>query len=275
MGSNNNDLTPFYPASYAFDNIISVAATDQDDKLVSFSNVGIQSVDVAAPGVYIFSTVPTWMADFNGYGHLDFMDGTSMSAPHVAGLAGLLYSYYYNFTSSQIRTMVLTYVDPLPSLSGKISTAGRINAWKAMSSLWEPYDLKLNVVSLTQVDLTWTNVATNADNYLIERKEEGGTYALLKTVGNNVNSYTDNSGFKDGTKYFYRVRVSNWLGETPGRPENERSIIVSADTINGEKHHGSGGGCSLGAAQNLPTAFADLTVLLLPFIAIAIMRRRR
>jgi subtilisin family serine protease len=272
--SNNNDLNPVYPASYIFDNIISVAATDQDDKLVSFSNVGIVSVDVAAPGVYIFSTVPTWLPDYQGYAYLDFYDGTSMSAPHVAGLAGLLSTYYYNFTSSQIRKMVLNYVDFPPSLSGKISTAGRINAWRSMSALWEPYDLKLDAVSLTQVNLTWTDVATNAQNYLIERKEEGGDYSLIKTLESHVNSYTDNSGFKDGTKYFYRVRVSNWIGESPGRLENERSIIVSGDS---ETHHrsGGGGGCSIGAKQNLPTAFADLALLLVPFIAIAIMRRRR
>jgi subtilisin family serine protease len=54
----NNDATPFYPASYSSDNIISVAATDHNDNLASFSNYGATSVDIAAPGVSIYSTFP-------------------------------------------------------------------------------------------------------------------------------------------------------------------------------------------------------------------------
>ena len=54
----NNDASPFYPASYDLDNIISVAATDQDDNLSLFSNYGPASVDVGAPGENIFSTIP-------------------------------------------------------------------------------------------------------------------------------------------------------------------------------------------------------------------------
>ena len=63
----NNDLTPVYPASFDLPNIISVAATDQNDDLVAFSNFGPNSVDIAAPGVYIISTVPN-----AGYDTLEF-----------------------------------------------------------------------------------------------------------------------------------------------------------------------------------------------------------
>lgn len=58
--ANNNDTKPSYPASYNLDCIISVAATDQNDALASFSNYGATSVDVAAPGVNIYSTIPTY-----------------------------------------------------------------------------------------------------------------------------------------------------------------------------------------------------------------------
>jgi subtilisin family serine protease len=54
----DNDSTPSYPASYAQPNIISVAATTQTDGLASFSNYGVTSVDVGAPGTNIRSTVP-------------------------------------------------------------------------------------------------------------------------------------------------------------------------------------------------------------------------
>ena len=180
--SNNNDLNPVYPASYPFDNIISVAATDQNDLRVSFSNFGTRSVDVAAPGVYIISTVPTWWADFQGFGHLEQFDGTSMSAPHVSGLAGLLYSYYINFNSSQIRNMILNCVDVLPSLDGWVATRGRINAFSSMSALWEPFDLKLKQNG-DVVELSWTDVATFEEYTIIERKTQGGTYAVLADIG--------------------------------------------------------------------------------------------
>ncbi len=75
----NNDLTPVYPASFDLPNIISVAATDQNDDLVAFSNFGPNSVDIAAPGTYIISTVPTWWATYPGYGDLEMFSGTSMS----------------------------------------------------------------------------------------------------------------------------------------------------------------------------------------------------
>ncbi len=221
--SNNNDINPFYPASYSYANIISVAATDQDDLRVQFSNFGYSSVDVGAPGVYIISTVPTWWADYYGYGYLEHFAGTSMAAPHVSGLAGLLYSYYVNFDYSQIKNMIMSYVDVLPSLDGWVFSRGRINAFSSMSALWEPFDLKLKIKG-SYVELKWTDVAHAEQYTLVERKTEGGTYVTLATLGANVNSYTDTYGISEGVKYTYRIRLKNQIGETPGHPDNERSI---------------------------------------------------
>ncbi|NWF99081.1 MAG: S8 family serine peptidase [Nitrospirae bacterium] len=232
--SNNNDINPVYPASYPYSNIISVAATDQDDHRVAFTNFGYASVDVGAPGVYIISTVPTWMADYYGYGYLDHYAGTSMAAPHVSGLAGLLYSYYYNFNYSQIKSMITTYVDVLPSLDGWVSSRGRINAFSSMSALWEPFDLKAKIKG-SYVELKWTDVAHAEQNTIIERKTEGGTYVTLATLGANVNSYTDTYGISEGVKYYYRVRLKNQIGETPGHPDNERSISTGLIAPSGLK----------------------------------------
>ncbi len=203
---NNNDLSPCYPASYNLPNIISVAATDQNDNRATFSNFGLNSVHVAAPGVYILSTVQTSLTP-TGY---QFMSGTSMSAPHVSGLAGLLYSYYTSFTPSQIRATILRYVDVLPTLNGWIQTGGRINAYKAVSSLLTPTNLNATAASPSNISISWTDNATGEDGYKIERKTGSGSYNQMTTSAANTTSYAD-SGLTDGTTYTYRVRAYNTI----------------------------------------------------------------
>jgi subtilisin family serine protease len=133
----NNDFTPLYPASYDVPNIISVAATDSFDNLASFSNIGVNTVDLAAPGVSIFSTLPPYAYlssscnDNNGDGY-GYCSGTSMATPHVAGVAGLILSHYPDLTVSEVKRRILFTSDPVPSLSGKVLTGGRLNAYRAV-----------------------------------------------------------------------------------------------------------------------------------------------
>ena len=121
----DNDETPSYPASYDLPNIIAVAATDRNDALAEFSNYGVTSVDVAAPGVAIYSTV------IDGY---DTFSGTSMATPHVSGVAALLKSQNTSWTYAPIKTAIESTVDPKTSLAGKVATGGRINAYEALRS---------------------------------------------------------------------------------------------------------------------------------------------
>lgn len=120
----NIDVTPQYPAIYP--EVIAVAATDQRDRRAGFSNFG-KKVDVAAPGVNIYSTVPD-----NAYG---FMDGTSMASPHVAGVAALIWSRNPDLTNLQVRKCIESTtdnIDPLnPGFGGLLGT-GRLNAHKAL-----------------------------------------------------------------------------------------------------------------------------------------------
>jgi len=120
----NADNNPIYPAAYTSSNVISVAATDYNDKLASFSNYGTQSVDLAAPGVSIYSTAPS-----GGY---KFMNGTSMATPYVSGVAALIKSQNPSMTGAQIKSRILSNCDILSSLSGKVATSGRLNAAKAL-----------------------------------------------------------------------------------------------------------------------------------------------
>jgi subtilisin family serine protease len=121
----NNDLSPIYPASHALNNIIAVAATDQRDVLAPFSNFGQVSVDVAAPGVNIYSTKP-------GAAY-QYMSGTSMAAPHVAGIAALLWSLEPRLSVTQVKDSILQSVDVIGLLDDKVTSGGRINALNALS----------------------------------------------------------------------------------------------------------------------------------------------
>ncbi len=120
----NNDNTPSYPADYDLPNVISVAATDDADTLAGFSNFGANSVDLGAPGVNILSTTPA-----NGY---TSYSGTSMAAPHVAGVAGLLVAADPGIGITALRAALLDSADVLPDLTGRTVSGGRLNAFKAL-----------------------------------------------------------------------------------------------------------------------------------------------
>ncbi|MBP1928332.1 C1A family cysteine protease/subtilisin family serine protease [Methanolinea mesophila] len=118
------DSLPYYPASFGSPNIISVAATDQDDKLPVFSNYGEQSVDIGAPGVSILSCTPG--ASYS------YMSGTSMAAPFVAGVAGLLKSQDPALTPGEMKERILSGCTRVSSLEGKVACGGRLNAAGAL-----------------------------------------------------------------------------------------------------------------------------------------------
>ena len=97
---NNGASKAKYPAGYGLDNIISVAATDHNDALASFSNYGSSWVDLAAPGVNILSTTPG-----NNYG---FKNGTSMACPHVAGVAALVMAQFPSLDVAGVKNTILS-----------------------------------------------------------------------------------------------------------------------------------------------------------------------
>jgi len=129
---NNNDVSPVYPASYNLDNIIAVAATDHNDKLAVFSNYGLKTVDLGAPGVNIYSTTP-----HNTY---KSFNGTSMATPHVSGAISLLWAKCSKLTHTDVKNAIQGSVDKVSALSGKTLTGGRLNVHKALESCGEDDD---------------------------------------------------------------------------------------------------------------------------------------
>ncbi|WP_349674343.1 S8 family peptidase [Lacrimispora sp.] len=121
----NTDVYPVYPASLPYDNIISVANILFDGTLSKDSNYGAASVDIAAPGTYILSTIPD-----NSYG---YMSGTSMAAPMVTGVAAMLYSYRTDISLTDVKTIILNSSRKLDTLSGKVVSGGLLDAYSALN----------------------------------------------------------------------------------------------------------------------------------------------
>ncbi|MFA6054863.1 MAG: S8 family serine peptidase [Thermodesulfovibrionales bacterium] len=430
----NNDIDAFYPASFSLPNIISVAATDQNDGIAEFSNFGATSVDLGAPGVSIYSSVPVfsygdsvtiYSENFNGnsgelpllgwskggvhttwaitagtgsggtncledspggnyvpgtnswtgymtsipsvknnryrlsfkwkgnidhntndffyinysqdgknWDWVDYRDGfyanfvsdytdeitsaadmldsfyfgfglksdltvnydgvyiddvvlsrqpivigsytyesagwsgTSMAAPFVSGVAGLIWSVNPSLGYAQVKDIILSSVDKKPSLSGKTSTGGRVNASAAvnLTMLSTPSNLSASAISKSRIDLSWQDNSSNETGFKIERKKASdASYIIIAEVGSNVTSYSD-TGLSAGTKYSYRIKAYNSSGESSY--SNEASATTKQASSGG-----GGGGCSIGGAQNYQTAMADTMVLLLPLMVILFVRR--
>ena len=394
--STDNDITHNYPSDYDLSNIISVAATDQDDNLWLFSNYGAVSVDVGAPGENIYSTRPdrqtvwsdnfddgningwttggilnTWgisssvsssgsysltdspggdyvndtdswarapvcdlsshsgaklefklrgvsetdydflyvqtstdnsnwlsqeiligstvytsiSGDFSGswysasvdMGAYDgnstvhirfrfysndstvddgwyiddvrissysgteyqYMSGTSMAAPHVAGLAGLIWGNDSSLTMTKVKDIILNSVDSNDSLAGKTTTGGRINAFNALPPP-APGGLVATAASSSQIYLSWTDNSSNETGFKIERKTgSGGTYAQTGTVSADVTFYSS-AGLTASTTYYYRVRAYNSGGNSSYSSEANATTSAASRSSGGG---GGGGGC--------------------------------
>ncbi|GAB5389664.1 MAG: hypothetical protein Alpg2KO_26320 [Alphaproteobacteria bacterium] len=129
----NNDFFGNYPSNYAGDHMIAVASSTHNEVLSGFSNTGLVSVDVAAPGSLILSTTP-------GDDYQEF-SGTSMATPHVAGIAALLMQEFPDYSAAEIRAQILNTVDLFDSYAGAFQSQGRANAYTALTSeappVWE------------------------------------------------------------------------------------------------------------------------------------------
>jgi subtilisin family serine protease len=230
----DNDTNPVYPASHDLDNIISVAATDHDDALSNTSNYGVNSVDVAAPGVSIYSTTVG-----NSY---QYRSGTSMAAPHVSGLAALIWATHNSLTYSQVKGHISNGVEVKGNLYGVVLTGGRINAYNSLNLPLPPSDLAAAALSSTQVDLSWQHSSSDETGFRLERKDEsGGSFSEIATISAGSSSYRDSSLGASAT-YYYRVCAFNSEGDSSYSGE------ASVSTLGGSSSGSAsgGGGCFVG-----------------------------
>jgi subtilisin family serine protease len=147
------DANPVYPASYEAPCVLAVAATDRSDQLAWFSNFGAAGVDLGAPGVEVLSCMPG-----GGY---QFLSGTSMATPHVAGVAALVYGRFPGIQNTQVKERILTAAAPIPALAGRCLTGGRLDAFAVLA---EPdsvppgavLDPTVTAAGSTTLGLAWT-----------------------------------------------------------------------------------------------------------------------
>jgi thermitase len=127
---NSGNKSKTYPG--ASTNVIAVAATDNRDRKASFSSFG-SWVDVAAPGVNIYSTFPTHAYTINKSLNYDYGSGTSMATPMVSGTVALIWSVpAYGTSPSSVTSRLLNTADKI-SGTGSYWSAGRINAGRAVT----------------------------------------------------------------------------------------------------------------------------------------------
>ena len=135
-------INHYFPAAYklkGLKNIITVASVDQNGKLLPSSNWGLKTVDVAAPGDAILSTIPSGL-----HGK---MTGTSQATAFVSGIAALILSKQPSLSPEQIKKVILSNTDYLASLHGKIASSGKVNAHKAVLAIGTYNEAARNMAS--------------------------------------------------------------------------------------------------------------------------------
>jgi len=173
---------PHYPSSFDLENIIAVASTDNTDALSWFSNYGLTSVDVGAPGSDVFSTwKETCLGPFLCSYDYAWLSGTSMASPHVAAVAAMVYGRHPDWTYEQVRDRVFNSVRPVAALEGITVTGGVVDASAAVGpELIDTCGAPTITPSLDQGIFAWEDCASGVWTLLFAG---GGASPQIESVG--------------------------------------------------------------------------------------------
>jgi subtilisin family serine protease len=171
--SKDTDLTPMFPAAYDLPGMVSVASSQSDGLFSSFSNWGQLSVDFAAPGSDILSTLPDLR-----WGSLS---GTSMATPMASGVAALMLARFPQLSVTELRNALLNSVVDKPSYRGKLSTAGELNARVAMEQFKKGFQV-------------WPSMLTVGTNSKFQFTTVGGEGPVTWSVSDPNVAMVDASG---------------------------------------------------------------------------------
>ena len=213
-------------------------------------NIGFNlysNASVNDDGVYIDDVV-VMAQDLRIEGYMYWQsDGTSMAAPNVSGLAGLVLARYPGMSLDELKARILNGVDGIPSLEGKVLTGGRINAHRSLGIPVGPTNLTAMRASPTHIDLAWSDNSDpgfNEDGFRVERRKgTSGNYQEVAAVGQDVTTYSD--PLSEGGTYYYRIRAYNSLGNSSysneATPLSNEAFPLLVDG-------GGGGGCFIATA---------------------------
>lgn len=124
FGRHDNDVDPKFPASFDSESLLVVASTTSAGAFSSFSNIGARTVDIAAPGSNIYSTI-------NGNKY-SMASGTSMASPNTTGVAAMVLGFYPDLTATDLKEVLMKSVTKVSAFSGKIVSGGRVNLKSAL-----------------------------------------------------------------------------------------------------------------------------------------------
>jgi subtilisin family serine protease len=179
--------------------------------------------------------------------YYQYLQGTSMATPHVAGLAVLIWGLDLGQTCAEIKQRVLNGVEVKSGLKGTILTGGRINGFNSVRNVpTSPSNLSGTAVSSSKINLSWSDNSYGEDGFKIERRKgAGGIFSQIAVTPANTTFYSD-TGLDELTTYYYRV--SAYRGINTSDFSASTSVTTSATTTSSNVDEGEGGGCFLATA---------------------------
>jgi len=256
--SANVDSAPSYPAAYDCSNMLTVAATTSQDQLASFSNWGTTSVDLAAPGYQILSTVPN-----GGYATYS---GTSMATPHVSGVAALAWALKPDATVAEVRNAILQGVDHLSALNGRVATGGRLNAYNTLQLLTPsgPQAPSISTLSVTPGSMTVGAIATITAGGVVDR--DGTVSAVSFYQDANGNGQWDSGDRLLGTDTTIESQTASITLNTAGYAPGSYTVFARAQDNSGQWSSAASASMTLGAPDDHGNDPATATPVSVPSV---------